>query len=142
MEFGKSQEGYIIRLDRGEELTDSLVQFAEEENLPGAFYHGIGALQDVTLAYFSPEKNDYISKVFYGNFEIISLNGNLSILDGKPFSHTHISLSDENFRLIGGHFVQGIVSVTVELHLTPVPLSRGEQEGDLNFRPLECALST
>jgi predicted DNA-binding protein with PD1-like motif len=39
--------------------------------------------------------------------EIVSLYGNISLKDGKPFVHAHVVLSDEKGNARGGHLLPG-----------------------------------
>lgn len=52
-----------------------------------------------------------------------SLTGNLTFKEGEPFPHLHAVLSDRDCVCRGGHFFRGLVSVTVEVYVTPFPVS-------------------
>jgi predicted DNA-binding protein with PD1-like motif len=49
--------------------------------------------------------------------EILSLVGNVSLIDGVPFIHAHICVSDNTFSIIGGHVKSCIISLTCEIYL-------------------------
>ena len=49
---------------------------------------------------------------------IISLNGNISEVDGSPFVHIHIIIGDSDYRTFGGHLGSAIVGITCEIILT------------------------
>ena len=42
------------------------------------------------------EKKVYVKQEFGSDYELLSLIGNVSLVDNKPFIHTHISFSDTN----------------------------------------------
>ena len=80
----------------------------------------MGSLQDVTIrlanaSRFSEEKDDGTNciKRYKQRFEIVSLTGTLS-RDGV---HIHISLSDADGNVIGGHLIDGVVFTTCEVVL-------------------------
>lgn len=123
MYYSKCETGYVIRLEIGEEVQESLRQFAEKTKLKGAFYQGIGALTHVELAFFCTDTNSYDRKFFSEEYELITLLGNLSSTEGVFLPHSHVTLGDRNFNTYSGHLVRGVVSVTAELLLTPVDLA-------------------
>jgi len=61
----------------------------------------------------------YDKKVFKDEMELISLHGNLSLVDGKPFVHIHVSLGDSEFKVWGGHLFNAKVAVTCEIFFRP-----------------------
>jgi hypothetical protein len=49
--------------------------------------------------------------------EVLSLQGNVSMKEGKPFVHLHVSLAGHDFVAQGGHLFSGEVFMTIELVL-------------------------
>ncbi|XP_041354518.1 bifunctional protein GlmU-like [Gigantopelta aegis] len=88
---------YALRLKPGQELKSHLVEFVQERSLTSAFV--LTCVGSVTKARLRMANADYI-KVFDGPFEIVSLVGTLS---GGKSGHLHISLSDKDGHVIGGH---------------------------------------
>jgi len=43
--------------------------------------------------------------------EMTSLMGNISIMEGEPFPHLHVTLADANFQLLGGHLSESEIGV-------------------------------
>ena len=83
-------------------------------------------------------KKEYIPKRFAEgiNYEIITLNGNISRLEGKPFVHVHITLGDQNYKVFGGHLGSANISITAEIYINVVDeaIDRKLDEGfKLNF---------
>ncbi len=109
--------GFWIRLVRGEKIQESLQNWAQNEGIGHAFFHGLGALEEAELGYYELATKEYHRKLFPGEAELVSLNGNLSILEGKSFAHSHVALGDKEFRLYGGHLFEAKVAVTVEIYL-------------------------
>lgn len=128
MYYSKCNLGYVLRVELGEEIQETLRQFAQKIDLKGAFYQGIGALTQVELAFFCTDSKHYDRKFFDQEYELISLIGNLSAQDGVMVPHTHICIGDKNFQTFSGHLVRGVVSVTAEILLTPVDISLSRKE--------------
>jgi len=116
MRSKKLKNGYILRLERGEEIIKTLTKFCEDKKIQSGVVAGVGAGEDVTLKYYDVGKKQYISKEFNtGIYEIISLNGNVSLIDGRPFLHLHIVLGTEDFQVFGGHLGSAVTAITCEI---------------------------
>ncbi|XP_014787261.1 bifunctional protein GlmU isoform X1 [Octopus bimaculoides] len=99
---------YALRIKPGQELVSSLKKFVHEKQLKSAFIvTAVGSLTKARLRMAnSVSVNDY-----EGFLEIVSLVGTLSD-DG----HLHMSLSDTEGKVVGGHvFGDLIVYTTVEV---------------------------
>jgi predicted DNA-binding protein with PD1-like motif len=129
--------GWTLRLDRGEEIVATLQAFAEQQGVRAAFFTGIGAVGETELGFFDPATGDYERRLFEGDHEIGALNGNISVLAGRPFPHAHLVLGRRDFGAWTGHLFRGVVSVTCELQLVVDPgvLAR-ETRPDLGYNPL------
>jgi predicted DNA-binding protein with PD1-like motif len=114
---------WFLRIDKDECLFSSLEQWAAENKIPGGHLSGIGALKDVELGFYHLEQKHYDRKMFPKEAELLSLEGNLSLLEGKPFFHIHTVLGDENFNAFGGHLFSAKVAVTCEINFRPFPVS-------------------
>lgn len=118
MEYRRIDDVYVVRLDVGDEIVKSLTTLCDNENIRSATVQGLGAVNDVSVGYYSLEKKQYLTKVFNQQFEMIALNGNITRKDGKPYLHLHIALSDENYSVFGGHLNSAVVSITAEIYVT------------------------
>lgn len=115
MEFEKDKETYFIRLDRGDDLMSSLKEFAMKEKLSSGSLSGIGALEEVELGFYHLKDQVYQRKTFSHEYELISMTGNLSILEEEPFFHIHCVLGDDQYKAFGGHVFNAKVAVTCEV---------------------------
>jgi len=113
--FRRVGSSYMVRLFKGEEKIDTLKGFLRKYGITAGTVSGIGATDDVTIGYFDPEKKEYQKKTFQGDFEILNLSGNVTMLDGEPLLHLHILLGDREYRVSGGHLFSANVSVTCEV---------------------------
>ncbi len=93
---------------------------------------GIGSLRNPVVGYYSEEEKKYRSIKLSGTFELLSLNGNISLKEGKSFAHLHVTLGDEEGRVFGGHLIRGDVFVA-EVYIGELigePLERKDMGGN------------
>ena len=79
---------------------------------------GIGATDDFTVGVFDIAKKEYEKFVFSGNHEINALDGNITEKDGKPYIHLHITATGKGGKVVGGHLIKGVISLTGEIIIT------------------------
>lgn len=117
----------VIRLQKGERLSDAIKQFVSKNELPGAWLSGLGAAQEVTIGFYDLDKKEYHWQMFEGLREVVSLTGNLAADEsGAMVFHLHGVFSDREFKTIGGHLKDLVAGATLELfvHRTYKPLAR------------------
>lgn len=125
MDFIKFGDKYIVRLDKGEEIVSTLKKFCEKENVKLGWIKGIGAVDEAKIGIFKVDEKKYYTKVLKGDYEITSLLGNISTMDGETYLHLHINLSDDEYKTYGGHLDSARISATGELII-------GTIEGEVN----------
>ncbi len=118
MHVRKTEKGYFLRLETGEEIIGALAQFAKQENIRMASFVAIGATTELTLGYYTLSEKQYHWKEFAGEFEILSATGNISIFDGSPMVHMHGTFSGPDFFAFGGHVKKAHVGASCEIMLT------------------------
>lgn len=121
MDYRRFDDTVLVRMDRGEEILEQLRIVAEAEQIGLASVSAIGAIGSFTAGVFHPDDQRYEANTFTGNFEIVSLTGNITAMDGKYYAHLHISAGDEQGRVFGGHLNRAEVSATCELFLRLLP---------------------
>ncbi|NLY21382.1 MAG: DNA-binding protein [Tissierellia bacterium] len=107
----------IVRLQKGEEIVESLKKIIKEYNLVGGSVVGIGASDDIEVGCYNSATKEFKSTTFNDDYEITSLIGNVSRKDGEPYVHLHINFSDEEMHTRGGHLNRAVISVTCELFI-------------------------
>ena len=121
MQFKKLKDGYIIKVEKGEELIETLTKFCAENKIASGSISGVGGTNNVCLYYYDSELKEYLPKTFSGkNYEIISLSGNIALIDGKPFAHIHTALGDSDFSIFGGHLKSAIIGITGEVTINMI----------------------
>ncbi len=115
MEYRKFDDTYVVRLNKGEEVIESLKDLCKNENIELAEITGLGASNLVEIGVFNVNTKEYNTKIFEGMFEITSLIGNVTRKDGEVYLHIHINFGDEEGLIKGGHLVRSIISATSEI---------------------------
>jgi predicted DNA-binding protein with PD1-like motif len=142
MKFTPTEFGYVVRLEPGEEIIASLSRFVKARGIGTAGISGIGAAGELTIGYFDRARKQYVNRNLSGEYEILSLSGNVSHFAGEPWIHVHAVVAGPDFVATGGHLFSAKVTVTVELALV-VSGERIERKEDTasGFRPLELEQS-
>lgn len=115
MEYRKFGDKYVIRMDRGEEIVATLMDFCRDRQIKLGKVSAIGAVNKVTIGLFKTAEKKYYSSELTGDFEITGLNGNISTMKGEPYLHLHISIADAKHNTYGGHLNSAVVSATCEM---------------------------
>jgi predicted DNA-binding protein with PD1-like motif len=102
---------FMGRLAKGADIINSLEAFCLERHITAAWVNVIGAVDKATISYYDQREHKYFHRPLYGEYEIVSCSGNISLKEGKPFAHLHIVLSDTDYATCGGHLWPGTVGV-------------------------------
>jgi len=117
MNFRKTEKGYILRLFKGERIAEKITDFCVKESVHSGVFYGIGAVLEAELAFYSLAKKKYIFKKLEKPQEIVSLTGNIALVENKPFLHIHAVLANDDFICSGGHLKEAVVGATGEIYL-------------------------
>ena len=138
MNYRIEKKYVFMTLDPGEEINKIFEGFALSRGVRSSWINGIGAIENPEIGYYSVKEKKYYKKIFTGEFEITSLIGNITIKDGKPYSHTHITFSDINFKVYGGHLFNANISAAGEFILYLGDKDIGRKMNDAVGLPLWC----
>ena len=118
MEYRKFSQGYVLRLDPGEEIVASLTRLVEQEHVQLGSVTAIGAANDVTIGIFSTQEKQYHARRYQGDYEISALVGNVTRKEGEPYLHLHITIGNPvTGEVHAGHLTSATISATLELFL-------------------------
>jgi len=114
MKFRMDKSRAYMTLAKGDNINKTFESFAEVKGVGCAWLNGIGALENPEIGYYSLDDKSYHRKTFKGEYELTSLIGNITLKEGKPFSHTHITFSDTEFKVFGGHLFNANITAAGE----------------------------
>jgi uncharacterized protein len=104
----------IGRLAKGEDLLAALENCAREHDITLGEVQAIGAVSEARVGYYNQEERKYQYLDLVNPREILSLTGNISLKDGKPMVHAHITLSGQDGHALGGHLAEGTLAFACE----------------------------
>ena len=107
----------FIRLFPEENVNEQLIKACKNHNVKTAIVlSGIGQLKYAQLGYFV-EKENYAPETFSEPLELLSITGNICRQEDGYTLHLHVVLGDKEKKTIGGHFIDGNISITGEIIL-------------------------
>ena len=121
MRYEKFGDTWLVRLDLGEEISESLKKFCGAEGIRLAQVNGLGAADRAVIGVFDPKKQVYSREELDEFMEIISLTGNVTWVNDQPFVHLHAALADQRHGMHCGHVLEMYVGATCELFVSALP---------------------
>lgn len=108
---------WLVRLEKGELLVESLAKLFKEQKLPSCWVSGLGGAVWAELGFYHLDKKEYEWKKLAQPLEILSLQGNVAWDGEEPVFHIHGSFSDDKMQALGGHVKELEVAGTCEILL-------------------------
>ena len=124
-------EKHIGRLSHGADLLEEIRDTCKELGVRFGRIEAIGAVKKARLAYYDQAEQRYDHFEINEPLEIASLIGNVSVKDGQPMVHAHVTLADESGKTYGGHLAPGTIIFAAEIVIQSFngePLERGKDE--------------
>ncbi len=114
MDYKRFNNKVIVRIDKGEEVVDSLKIICKNLDIKLGSIIGIGSTDKVTIGLLNTKTKKYQSKEFIGDHEITLLVGNTTMMNEEVYLHLHITICNIEHKAIGGHLTSAIISATFE----------------------------
>ena len=86
MQYQKFGNTYMLRIDLGEEITDSLKEMCAREGIRLAQVSAIGAADRAAVGVYDLEEKQYHREDLEGFMEIANLSGSVTEMNGSPIS--------------------------------------------------------
>ena len=115
MEYKRFGNDLLVRIDKGEEILEKMMEVVAAEHVTLASVSALGAINEFEVGMFDIQEKKYYSNVHTGDHEIVSLTGTVSAMAGKPYAHIHLAAADRDNHVFGGHMNRAMVSATCEL---------------------------
>jgi len=111
---------WMLRLDEGQDLFDTLSAFAERENVrAAAVVFGIGMFRRATFGYW--DGRQYQPHELTVPHEVVALHGTIARAEGGPSVHLHGAVAGPDHRLVGGHLMRATVGILQEVLIDTFP---------------------
>jgi predicted DNA-binding protein with PD1-like motif len=98
---------FMGRLTKGDDLLAALNAVCRAQSITLGEVQAIGAVSRARFGYYDQRERKYEFLELNESLEILSLVGNISLKDGEPMVHAHVTLADEQGRAFGGHLAEG-----------------------------------
>jgi predicted DNA-binding protein with PD1-like motif len=137
LRYYRSDDGKasFVRLERGSDMLASLNEAAQQLGIEAGTVQAIGAVSELAVGFFRQEEQEYQKIPFPEHLEIGSALGNVSLKDGQPFIHMHVTATRPDGSTVGGHLMEGTKVFLLEAYFRelggPPPIR--EQEEDLGL---------
>jgi predicted DNA-binding protein with PD1-like motif len=141
-ESSNGERTYAVVLAKGDEIMSGLTEFAVREKLVAGHFTAIGALESARFGWFDRAQKAYCNIPIDRQVELISLIGDVGLVNGAPQIHAHGAVGSPDGQVRGGHMLEGIVWPTLELFLTAyrTPLLKAhDAETNLSLFDLKSA---
>lgn len=115
MNYQRFENTIIAKIDKGEEVLEQLAKIAGLEQIKLASISALGATNDFTVGVFEVDTKQYQANHFIGQFEIVSLTGTISSMNGEYYAHLHMSAARNDGKVFGGHLNKAFISATCEM---------------------------
>ncbi len=122
---------FVLRLESGDDILQSIRQFATTKRLGASLLEGIGSLSKVKLGHYDFKTKQYRYETFEDDLEVLNLSGNIASMNSQPLPHVHVTLGRRDFSVIGGHLDEGSSANMVEIGIWKLPgkLLKAKDEG-------------
>ena len=129
MKFKKFGNKWVVSINIGEEVVETLRKFCKDKQIKLGTINGIGAVKGATIGFYDLETKKYYPKELNGGYEITSLLGNISTMGGEVYLHLHINLADSTYNTFGGHLNSAVIGGVGEIIIEEI---EGEIERGFN----------
>jgi predicted DNA-binding protein with PD1-like motif len=108
---------HLVSLETGDDVVPTITRYAADNEITAAWFTYLGAVRTAALRYYDQDARRYRDFTIDRHLEVLSGVGNVSLLDGQPFVHTHAAFADSVGRAFGGHLNTGCIVWALEVRL-------------------------
>ena len=119
MQFKRFADRVQVRFESGEQVAATLLAWLQSEKIGYATMTGLGAVRSATVSYWNADTREYEAHELGEQLEVVSLIGNVTLKNGQPFTHIHVTLGRRDLSIVGGHFNDAVVHPNLEVWLRP-----------------------
>jgi predicted DNA-binding protein with PD1-like motif len=125
----ETEAEYLARMETGNDWREEIETLADREDVDAGWFAAMGAVRAAELWFYDQREKEYRAVEFDEPLEVAACVGNVSLLDGERFAHTHAVLSRENGQALAGHLDSArVFAGEVYLREFAEPLERSHHE--------------
>jgi predicted DNA-binding protein with PD1-like motif len=106
---------FMGKLAHGADLLEEITNICVDQDICLGHVEALGAVKKARLGYYNQQDHVYHFYDLNQTLEITNLTGNISIKDGAPVVHAHVTLSDKDGHAYGGHLAPGTIVFACEV---------------------------
>ncbi len=91
--------------------------FGGSHNIRAGHFTGLGAAESLEIAFYNLATKEYERRKTNYDVEILSLVGNVAMMEGVPIIHMHGTFGKRDFSAFGGHVFSIVAAGACEIHL-------------------------
>jgi len=97
------RDAYLARLDTGADWREQIETIASEADVEAGWFNAMGAVQDAEIWFYDQDDKEYRPASFDEPLEVATCVGNIALLEGDVFAHTHAVFSRPDGATVAGH---------------------------------------
>jgi len=121
---------WVISLEKGDMVRESIEGLAKEHDIRAAKISGIGAVERPILGSYDLPEKSYHRRTLPGIWELLTFAGNISLHEGVPFLHAHVTVSGHDLEVLGGHLFDARIAVVGEFFVEPLTVELPREQCD------------
>ncbi len=115
---------HILKPPFGSDLLKELNDFVHDQGINLAWFTGLGAVSRAIIRYYDQPTQSWVDIEKNQRLEVAGMVGNVSLLNGEPIVHAHITFADEHGLCLGGHLGPNTLVFNMEILLTTLSASK------------------
>lgn len=100
---------YMARLETGADWREEIEALARDVDAEAGWFSALGSVEDAEVWFYDQDDKEYRSVTFDEPLEVAACVGNVGLLEGELFAHTHAVLSRPSGQSLAGHLNAGTV---------------------------------
>ncbi len=126
MIYQKNESYVFVRLEKGELVVETLTSLCIQLGISSGWVQAIGAVDRIEYGAWDVNDKVYHRTTLEATLEISPLIGNITLKEGKPFLHLHVTFASHDFLAHAGHLFEARVNPTLEvfIYIMNKPLER------------------
>ena len=111
----KAVKMFMGKLEFGADFLEEITRICVDRDIHLGWVEALGAVKKARLGYYNQKEREYHFYELDQMLEITNLVGNVSIKDGVPIVHAHVTFSDKDSHAYGGHLAPGTIVFACEI---------------------------